>query len=467
MPKKATTTSSKNSRENHVDFIAYQEFIVSNSNYKGLFFKRKADNSIVWVAPKVTADGKNRDIWWQNKAQSLGIEIKAGFYVKTAVQIHPTKWHTCQICGRSLRIEYTYPNNNTIKQINTVFGIAITPFDKDIFEIINGNLSELDKWKDIFKLEKNASIINYENLKEWVQQHQVDKSSKSFLSPGVMSNAPDRYDGFHSDGNCCRSKSDKGRHKTNMQRYGQDRRAYENWADGDWKQADRLMSMFRKFGFSADHIGPISLGFCHRPKFHALTKEENSSKNNRMSFDDVQVLIADENNGEQVVSWHSKPVWDCLKNKVKDDSDALALSKLMRRNLHWVLTIFSKIEENSFSAFLETFLNLEYSDFDYEFPDFTPDNIGKIVQIAKKGKNQANNKARYIRIAFESLEEYKTKENRRVDLWKTKSVDKAIAEVFDLLRKDNKAVAKQELLNIFKLLADELANNWEIAKALD
>ena len=47
-----------------------------------------------------------------------------------------------------------------------------------------------------------------------------------------------------------------------LTRYGQDRRVYENWADGDWKMADRLMSLFRKNGISADHIGPISLGFC-------------------------------------------------------------------------------------------------------------------------------------------------------------------------------------------------------------
>ena len=43
--------------------------------------------------------------------------------------------------------------------------------------------------------------------------------------------------------------------------------------------ADRLMSEFRKHNISADHIGPISLGFCHRPKFHPLSKSDNSAKN--------------------------------------------------------------------------------------------------------------------------------------------------------------------------------------------
>ena len=49
----------------------------------------------------------------------------------------------------------------------------------------------------------------------------------SLLSPGVMSNAPDRLDGFHSYNKCCRAKEDKGRSKENLNKYGEDRRAYE------------------------------------------------------------------------------------------------------------------------------------------------------------------------------------------------------------------------------------------------
>jgi Alw26I/Eco31I/Esp3I family type II restriction endonuclease len=324
----------ENNRKNHPNFTEYQDFIVSHPNYAGLHFKRKANNEIVWVSPKVTQDGKLRDIWWQNQAKKLGFDIKAGFYVKIAVAIHPTKRHTCQICGKSLSILYVYPNSNTLKKINQTFQTDFQPFEKDIFEIIDTLPDELDKWKTVFRLSNNEQITDYQLLKDWLKITQVAVSSKSFFSPGVMSNAPDRFDGFHSDGNCCRPKSDKGGHKSNLQRYGQDRRVYENWADGDWKQADRLMSLFRKFEWSADHIGPISLGFCHRPKFNPLTKEENSSKNNRMSFSDAQILIRDEKSGEQVVSWHYKYIWDALKNKVKNDNDALKLSKLMRLSLH-------------------------------------------------------------------------------------------------------------------------------------
>jgi len=452
----------ENKRKNHSNFTQYQEFIVSHPNYAGLPFNRKENNEIVWVAPKITDIGKLRDIWWQNQAKRLGIEIKAGFYVKVAVAIHPTKKHTCQICGRSLSILYVYPNVKTLKKINQTFQTNFQPFENDIFEIIDALPNELDKWKAIFKLTKNTQIIDYQSLKNYLQTSQVDVSSKSFFSPGVMSNAPDRFDGFHSDGNCCRSKSDKGRHKSNLQRYGQDRRVYENWADGDWKQADRLMSMFRKFGLSADHIGPISLGFCHRPKFHPLTREENSAKNNRMSFADVQTLRADEKNGEQVVSWHSKYIWDNLKNKVQNDADALKLSKLMRLNLHWVLSIFALIDEKGFRDFLVQFLNLDYSNYDYKFPDFQPDGtFSEIIKIEKKGKNQENNKERYLRIAFESLEEYKNKGNRRVAEWKDATTNQLLTELFELLEKTQKGKAKEKLNEILQNLAQELTQDWE------
>lgn len=449
------------SRENHVNFTKYQEFIVNHKNYNGLHFKRKIDKSISWVAPKVTKDGKLRDIWWRKKAEDLGIQLVAGFYVKVAVLIHPTKKHVCQICGKSLSIYYVYPNRNLLKRIDEIFFQSYQPFEKDIFEIIDDIPFDLNRWKTIFKAEKLAEIINIDNLKNWLQVNHVNKSKKSFLSPGVMSNAPDRFDGFHSDGNCCRSKSDKGRHKENLQRYGQDRRVYENWADGDWKQADRLMSMYRKFNLSADHIGPISLGFCHRPKFAPLTKEENSAKNNRMSFSDIQILITDEEKGEQVISWHSKYIWDSLKNQVTNDIEAVKLSAMMRTNLHWVLTLFAKIDKKGYKDFLMQFLNLEYSDYDYEFPEFKPDKVGKIIRISKNGRNQDNNKERYVRIAFESLKKYRNIDNRRVSEWDNSQIDGQIEQLFTKLNANDNKKALKQLHLILQSLANQLTQLWE------
>ena len=122
----------------------------------------------------------------------------------------------------------------------------------------------------------------------------VYPNKKSGCSPGAMSNAPDRLDGFHSYNLCCRSKQDTGRHKGNMARYGEDRRVYENWSEGDWKAASWLMKEFQKHGVSPDHLGPISLGFSHRPKFRPLTRAANSPRKNRMTFEDIKLLLGEE-----------------------------------------------------------------------------------------------------------------------------------------------------------------------------
>lgn len=319
---------------------------------------------------------------------------------------------------------------------------------------------DIEKVKRIFKIPTSAKITK-QNIESYLQKYFVDAFAKGSLSPGAMSNSPDRFDGYHSDGACCRHESDKGRHKDNLQRYGQDRRVYENWADGDWKMADRLMSLFRKNGISADHIGPISLGFCHRPKFHPLSKAENSAKNNRMSLNDVQVLLIDEKT-EQVVSWHSKYLWDILKNKVATNKDAVKLSDLMRKNLHHILIVFSMIDEKGFGKFLEQFLNPSYSFFDYKFEGFEPKTGLYEKAIAKKldGKNQQNNIDRYYRIAFEKLQEYKTIENRKANLWSDKTIDIELEKLFQFLQTEKLKQAKPQLENVINKLAELNAKNW-------
>jgi len=452
-----------NKRVWHPDFLKYTEFIVRHENYNGLFYERGDDKRVKWVITGKSENGQQRRAWWDKQCKKHGIKLEAGCYAKVALKIHPTKKHTCQICGKELRIEYVYPNKRTIKGIKKEFGISVSPFTKDIFQIVNELVkteTDIEKVKRIFKI-KSSEKLSKENLNAYLQKYFVDSFAKGLLSPGAMSNSPDRFDGYHSDGACCRHESDKGRHKSNLQRYGQDRRVYENWADGDWKMADRLMSLFRKHGMSADHIGPISLGFCHRPKFHPLTKAENSAKNNRMSLKDVEVLLADEKN-EQIVSWHSKFIWDKLKSKVTNDKDAVKLSDLMRKNLHHILIVFSMIDEKGYGEFLEQFLNPEYSFFDYQFEGFNPESgqYKKVVSKKLTGKNQQNNINRYYRVAFDKLKEYKEIENRKTNIWDNKEVDAELQKLFLLLKAKKKKEAKSQLENIFKKLADLAENNW-------
>ena len=452
-----------NKRQWHPAFLKYSEFIVAHENYKGLFYERGDDKKVKWVITGKSENGQQRRKWWDAQCKKHGIKIEAGCYAKVALKIHPTKKHTCQICGKELSLEYVYPNKRTITGIKKEFGITVAPFNKDILQIINDltkKADDIEKVKRVFKIKSNENLTK-ENLKDYLKKYFVDNFAKGLLSPGAMSNSPDRFDGYHSDGACCRHESDKGRHKTNLQRYGQDRRVYENWADGDWKMADRLMSLFRKNGISADHIGPISLGFCHRPKFHPLSKAENSAKNNRMSLNDVEVLLVDEKN-EQVVSWHTKFIWDKLKSNVKNDKDAVKLSDLMRKNLHHVLIVLSMIDEKGYGVFLEQFLNPEYSFFDYKFDGFNPE-TGQYKKVNSKkliGKNQQNNIKRYYRVAYDKLQEYKTIENRKTNIWSHKEVDTELEKLFVLLKSKKGKEAKTQLENVFKKLADLAANSW-------
>lgn len=454
---------SDNVRTWHPNFLEYAKLIVDHENYSGLFYESGVDKKPRWVITGKSENGRKRKEWWDAKCEEHGIEIKPGCYAKIALLVHPTKLHVCQICGNKLRLDYVYPNSKTLNSINKKFELSILPFTYDIFEIIDKFVkteSDIKILQNIFNIKGDK--ISKDEIKNLIKVDYVEGFSKGYLSPGAMSNSPDRFDGFHSDGACCRHKSDKGRHKDNLIKYSQDRRVYENWADGDWKMADRLMALFRKHKLSADHIGPISLGFCHRPKFIGMSREDNSAKNNRMTHSDVKILIEDEKT-ETVISWHSKSIWDKLKNKVGSNADAVKLSELMRKNLHYVLTLFSMISDKGYDEFLKTYLNPEYSFFDYTFEGFDPETFkfNSVKQVKKIGKNQRNNVERYERVAFEALEQYKNKENRRSKKWNESKIDSEIETLIELLSQNKTLEAKDKVLVILDLLSDIAVKNWE------
>lgn len=289
-------------------------------------------------------------------------------------------------------------------------------------------------------------------------------NKKGSLSPGAMSNAPDRLDGFHSYNLCCRSKHDTGRHKTNLARYGEDRRAYENWAEGDWKAASWLMKEFQKHGLSPDHLGPISLGFRHRPYFRPLSRSANSARNNRMTLADIKLLLDDEKRGENVISKHSKYIWDVLKNEVKTDDNALLVSKLMRKNLHYILSIFSVIAKARFKDFLtENFLHPKYAFFSIEFVGFNPTTgrYQKMIKHPGNKKQYQNNVKRYIRISFESLKSYENKKNRRVSRWNNKKIDFFLQKTLNFLSQHKERRALIPLRIIFRTLANDALSEFK------
>jgi Alw26I/Eco31I/Esp3I family type II restriction endonuclease len=425
--------------------------------------KFKSNGDIWWVSPS----DKERADWWDNKIKELDCVNRA----EVARKIHPKELHgmkPCQICGNELSIFYIYPNKNSLKKLNAISPkFQFSPFQEDISHVVNTLLDALgndglSKIRLVFDIPSN--IVAKEKIIDFIKENRT-----SGLSPGSMSNPPDRLDGFHTYNACCRSLEDTGRHTSNLARYSQDRRVYENWADGNWNLSNRLMGEFNRYDLeiscpscgnlrkmTADHIGPISLGFTHRPRFNPLCCECNSRKNNRMTLGDVKTLINDEKQGDQVISWHSKYIWDKLKYKVKTQNDALKLSKLMRTNLHHILILFSKISENGYDKFLSQFLHPEYSFVDYKFVDFHPlTGPRKILEKPLDSKNKEKNANRYVRVAFESLEKYKNIENRNTRIWNSNKVDKLVAELLTLLSKKKDKLANRKLLEVLDRFAVE------------
>jgi Alw26I/Eco31I/Esp3I family type II restriction endonuclease len=268
---------------------------------------------------------------------------------------------------------------------------------------------------------------NVDAILSWLENDYIPLEP-SILSPGAMSNAPDRFDGFHSFNRCCRGKADSGRHANNLRSYTTDRRVFEFWSDGDWIAADRLMGLVKTFLSqepcadggkgppTADHVGPLSLGFCHRPEFKLLSKAANSSKNNRMSLSDVRHLINVEKSGVEVASWYAKPLWDYRKSNVTSDEEALRLSKMLRDNQRNAMKVLCDIFEHEYFSFLVYLLELSYANRKVEFVnlrsvDYTTV-YDHIIETERNTKYSTEQKARRIRIGFESLRTYKEKQNR-------------------------------------------------------
>ena len=167
---------------------------------------------------------------------------------------------------------------------------------------------------------------------------------------------------------------------------------------------------------SADHIGPISLGFSHRAAFQLLCKPCNSAKNNRMYYSDVQNLITAEHAGAIVTSWYADSVWQRLKNRVHNKEDALRLSRIMRDNRYNALLLLGEFLRSGECLFLYTFLNLEYAQYSYEIEHLNVDD--NHIVTAHFGRTESNLKyvriqqSRKVRVAFKALDEYYQKDNR-------------------------------------------------------
>ncbi|HEB9342121.1 TPA: Alw26I/Eco31I/Esp3I family type II restriction endonuclease [Campylobacter coli] len=421
----------RNTKLLHPHFIKYKSFVVNHQNYSGLPIKNKNNGEYSWLAPANTEMGKDRIKWCINKAYELKLigdisQTYPGIYADVMLEIHPTKCKVCQICGNCMSLFYHYPSKNFLKSLNNTFNSHYTICDHISFiwdDLMINGVSRIDLAS--FFIEKGDLKLNpqtatkdeiIDNL-EYVSR----KGNKKCLSPGAMSNFPDRFDGFHSYNRCCRETQDLGRSQENLKTYTKDRRAYEYWSDGNIHAANQFMgSSFFSNGISADHIGPISLGFIHDPLYlQPMLSGENSSKRDRLTAIDIENITRIQNRtGVCPISWYSVKLWNYIQNNYKNKSNEILLlyRDMLKQNvlnfmfiLYSILTLCPKNGENFLiQAYIKP--KRDYFNWDYSF-----NNNGEVISRKPRHFTVRNKYEfdRYKRIALESVFEYNKKDNRK------------------------------------------------------
>ena len=236
-----------------------------------------------------------------------------------------------------------------------------------------------------------------------------------------MSNFPDRFDGFHTYNRCCRALQDKGRSKENLKSYTKDRRAYEYWSDGNIHAANQFMGSPFFNNISADHIGPISLGFVHDPRYlQPMSGGDNSSKRDRLQLDDIEKIIETEKRTNVYpMSWYSKLFWEYIKKNYSTHKSLIsgvyrdALKQNMSNFMYILWYILEHCNQDGEHFLEEALLKPNYDYFQYSY---TFNELGEIVSINPRhftDRNQYETE-RYKRIAFESVYDYNEKENRNI-----------------------------------------------------
>ena len=415
----------KNERTWHPNFIKYMEFIIHHDNYSGLPIVIRKNGGPGWVATKKSEIGKQRLAWALMKARELNIPNTPGVYAKVMLQVHPTKRKVCQVCGKEMSLYYEYPNSRMVNELKKTFNYdctTVTHINTIISDLLLSEVSQ-DKIKQFLikkiSLSNETKLLGLDEIIRICEQKCRIGESKMF-GPGAMSNFPDRYDGFHSYNRCCRGLEDTGRSKENLKTYTKDRRAYEYWSDGNIHAANKFMGSNYFYGTSADHIGPISLGFVHDSHYlRAMSSGNNSAKRDRLQYDDIKdIILVEEMYEIPAISWYSRKIWEHIKQNYQQEPDKIGAYRIaLKQNLSTYMLILWEILErcgNKGKEFLA--INLLLPKNSYFLYDYSFNSNGEIIEQSLRKIKDSTRKEfdRFVRVAIDSIKDYHLKENRNV-----------------------------------------------------
>jgi hypothetical protein len=230
-----------------------------------------------------------------------------------------------------------------------------------------------------------------------------------------------------------------------MKSYTKDRRAFEYWSDGNIHAANMFMGSSFFKNTSADHIGAISLGFIHDPRYlEPMTSSANSTKRDRLLYEDIiKILAVEKRTKTYPMSWYSKTLWEYIKSNFENNKDKIdsvyrdMLKQNMADYMFLLNAIINKCGDDGKKFLFEQFIEPKYKCFSY---DYEFDEHGNIIKQTFRNftERSKNEMARFSRISFESVQDYNEKGNRHILQDLTEKEQAKLAEICESIKAGEK-----------------------------
>lgn len=217
-------------------------------------------------------------------------------------------------------------------------------------------------------------------------------------------------------------------------------------------------------GISADHIGPISLGFVHDPRYlQPMKGGENSAKRDRLQVADIEKIIeTEQRTGIYPMSWYSRKIWEYIKRHYAANPSKVggayrdALKQNMANYMYILWYILEHCPENGEAFLVSAFLqpNFKYFDYAYAF-----NSQGEIIsKVPRHYTARSQNEAeRYCRIAIDAVYDYMDKDNRNTMPDLTHSDRMFLEKICSSIHSGmNPAIVKQKIAELLESIQDRI-----------